>query len=117
MHNARKSRDIQGAKLCSMHRQIITKEIAKVIQPQFKETDLDTLTIIVKRYHDQETDQEDNLNYSSYSNLGKLRIFNDSNVCNCCTTLRLFTTKLSHSALAVSNFDTLRVINFASSNL
>jgi len=39
-----------------MHKQIITKEIAKVIQPQFKETDLDTLTIIVKRYHDQEPD-------------------------------------------------------------
>jgi len=31
------------------------EEIAKIIQPQFKETDLDTLTIIVKRYHDQET--------------------------------------------------------------
>jgi len=41
---------------CFMHKQIITKEIAKVIQPQFKETDLDTLTIIVKRYHDQEPD-------------------------------------------------------------
>lgn len=31
------------------------EEIAKAIQPQFKETDLDTLTTIVKRYHDQET--------------------------------------------------------------
>lgn len=31
------------------------EEIAKVIQPQFKETDFDTLTTIVKRYHDQET--------------------------------------------------------------
>ena len=31
------------------------EEIAKVIQPQFKETDFDTLTSIVKRYHDQET--------------------------------------------------------------
>ncbi|HIT90510.1 MAG TPA: ABC transporter substrate-binding protein [Candidatus Merdenecus merdavium] len=31
------------------------KEIAKVIQPQFKETDLDTITTIVKRYDDQDT--------------------------------------------------------------
>lgn len=37
-----------------------TEEIAKVIQPQFKETDLNTLTTIVKRYHDQET-WKDNL--------------------------------------------------------
>jgi len=36
------------------------EEIAKIIQPQFKETDLDTLTTIVKRYHDQET-WKDNL--------------------------------------------------------
>lgn len=31
------------------------EEIAKTIQPQFKETDLETLTTIVKRYHEQET--------------------------------------------------------------
>ena len=31
------------------------EEIAKVIAPQFAETDLDTLTIIVKRYYDQKT--------------------------------------------------------------
>lgn len=31
------------------------KEIAKVIKPQFNETDLDTLTTIVTRYYDQET--------------------------------------------------------------
>ena len=31
------------------------EEIAKVIQPQFEETDLDTLTTIVTRYHEQDT--------------------------------------------------------------
>lgn len=31
------------------------EEIAKVIQPQFEETDLATLTTIVKRYYDQDT--------------------------------------------------------------
>lgn len=30
-------------------------EIAKVIQPQFEETDLETLTTIVTRYYDQDT--------------------------------------------------------------
>ncbi len=34
------------------------EEIAKSIQPQFKETDLDTLTAIVKRYYDQQTWKE-----------------------------------------------------------
>jgi NitT/TauT family transport system substrate-binding protein len=34
------------------------EEIAKTIQPQFKETDLDTLTKIVKRYYDQQTWKE-----------------------------------------------------------
>ena len=34
------------------------EEIAKVIQPQFKETDLDQITAIVKRYHDQDTWKE-----------------------------------------------------------
>ncbi len=31
------------------------EEIAKVIQPQFKETDLSTITTIVSRYHEQDT--------------------------------------------------------------
>lgn len=31
------------------------EEIAKVISPQFKETEMETLTIIVSRYHDQES--------------------------------------------------------------
>lgn len=31
------------------------EEIAKIIEPQFKETDLATITTIVKRYHEQET--------------------------------------------------------------
>lgn len=35
------------------------KEIAKTIQPQFKETDLDTLTKIVTRYYEQETWKSD----------------------------------------------------------
>lgn len=34
-------------------------EIAKVIQPQFKETDLETITTIVTRYYDQETWKSD----------------------------------------------------------
>lgn len=36
------------------------EEIAKIISPQFKETDLKTITTIVKRYYDQET-WKDNL--------------------------------------------------------
>lgn len=35
------------------------EEIAKVIKPQFEETDLDTLTTIIKRYHEQDTWKED----------------------------------------------------------
>mgnify|MGYP000933132403 CR=1 FL=1 len=35
------------------------EEIAEVIQPQFPETDIDTLTTIVRRYHDQGTWKED----------------------------------------------------------
>jgi NitT/TauT family transport system substrate-binding protein len=35
------------------------EEIAKVIAPQFTETDADTLTTIVKRYYDQDTWKED----------------------------------------------------------
>ena len=31
------------------------EEIAKMIQPQFEETDLETLTTIVTRYHQQDT--------------------------------------------------------------
>lgn len=36
------------------------QEIAKIIKPQFKENDLDTITTIVKRYKDQDT-WKDNL--------------------------------------------------------
>lgn len=35
------------------------EEIAKVIQPQFEETDLETITAIVTRYYDQDTWKED----------------------------------------------------------
>ncbi len=35
------------------------EEIAKVIAPQFEETDLDTLTKIVERYHQQDTWKQD----------------------------------------------------------
>jgi NitT/TauT family transport system substrate-binding protein len=35
------------------------EEIAKVIAPQFKETEMDTLTKIVARYHDQESWKDD----------------------------------------------------------
>lgn len=34
------------------------EEIAKIIQPQFEETDLNQITAIVKRYHDQDTWKE-----------------------------------------------------------
>lgn len=34
------------------------EEIAKVIQPQFEETDLDTITTIVTRYYEQDTWKE-----------------------------------------------------------
>ena len=34
------------------------EEIAKVIEPQFPETDLETITAIVKRYHEQDTWKE-----------------------------------------------------------
>lgn len=36
------------------------EEIASIIAPQFKETDLDTITTIVTRYYDQDT-WKDNL--------------------------------------------------------
>ncbi|MGI6069453.1 MAG: ABC transporter substrate-binding protein [Blautia sp.] len=42
------------------------EEIAKVIAPQFKETDLDTITTIVKRYYDQDT-WKDNLVFEKES--------------------------------------------------
>lgn len=35
------------------------KEIASIIEPQFPETDLDTITSIVTRYYDQNTWKED----------------------------------------------------------
>lgn len=35
------------------------EQIAKVIKPQFEETDLETLTTIVARYHEQDTWKED----------------------------------------------------------
>lgn len=35
------------------------EEIAKIIQPQFEETDLDTITTIVTRYYEQDTWKED----------------------------------------------------------
>ena len=34
------------------------EEIAKTISPQFKETDLETLTTIIQRYHEQDTWKE-----------------------------------------------------------
>ena len=37
---------------------LVNKEIAEVIEPQFPETDLDTVTTIVKRYYDQDTWKE-----------------------------------------------------------
>ena len=44
------------------------EEIAKVIQPQFKETELDTITTIVKRYKDQDTWKKDlNFNEDSFT--------------------------------------------------
>lgn len=35
------------------------EDIAKAIEPQFPETDLETITAIVKRYHQQDTWKED----------------------------------------------------------
>lgn len=42
------------------------EEIAKIIKPQFKENDLDTITTIVKRYKDQDT-WKDNLIFEKES--------------------------------------------------
>ena len=36
----------------------LPEEIAEIIEPQFPETDLDTITAIVKRYYDQDTWKE-----------------------------------------------------------
>ena len=35
------------------------EEIAKIIEPQFPETDLETITTIVRRYYDQDTWKSD----------------------------------------------------------
>jgi len=45
----------KGMDYCNAH---TPEEIAKVIAPQFEETDLDTLTTIVTRYHEQDTWKE-----------------------------------------------------------
>ena len=37
------------------------EEIAKIIQPQFEETDFDTLKKIVERYHNQDTWKKDTI--------------------------------------------------------
>lgn len=42
------------------------EEIASIIAPQFKETDLDTITTIVTRYYDQDT-WKDNLIFEKKS--------------------------------------------------
>lgn len=42
------------------------EEIAKVIQPQFEETDLETLTTIITRYYEQDT-WKDNLIFEEES--------------------------------------------------
>ena len=46
----------RGMDYCNSHS---PEEIAQVIQPQFEETDLDTLTTIVTRYYEQDTWKED----------------------------------------------------------
>ena len=43
-----------------------TKEIAKTIQPQFQETELDVITRIVRRYAEQDTWKSD-LNFEKES--------------------------------------------------
>ncbi len=53
----------KGMNYCNSH---TPEEIAKVIQPQFKETDLDTITTIVTRYANQDT-WKDNLNFEEES--------------------------------------------------
>ncbi len=53
------------------------EEIAAVIAPQFKETDSQTLTTIVKRYHEQDTWKE-NLVFEEDSYLLLLDILSDA---------------------------------------
>ena len=53
--------------------------IAQVIAPQFPETDLDTLTTIVERYHSQDTWKED-LIFEEDSFMLLQNILKDSNV-------------------------------------
>ena len=43
------------------------EEIAKVIAPQFSETDLETITTIVKRYHEQDNTWKENLIFEKES--------------------------------------------------
>lgn len=45
----------KGMDFCNSH---TPEEIAQIIQPQFKETDLAQITAIVKRYYDQDTWKE-----------------------------------------------------------
>lgn len=56
-----------------------SEEIAKTIQPQFSETDLDTLTAITDRYHAQDTWKED-LVFSAESFELLLQILEDADV-------------------------------------
>lgn len=55
------------------------EEIAKVIAPQFPETDMDTLTTIVERYHKQDTWKE-NLVFEESSFTLLQNILEDSGV-------------------------------------
>ena len=45
------------------------EEIAQVIAPQFPETDMETLTTIVKRYHEQDTWKENLIFIESFERL------------------------------------------------
>lgn len=56
-----------------------SEEIAKAIQPQFSETELDTLTAIVERYHKQDT-WKDDLVFSEESFALLLDILEDAKV-------------------------------------
>ena len=56
-----------------------SEEIAKTIQPQFSETDLDTLTAITERYHAQDT-WKDDLVFSKESFELLLQILEDADV-------------------------------------
>ena len=49
------------------------EEIAEVIAPQFKETDLETITAIVKRYYDQDTWKENLIFEKDSFELGRCR--------------------------------------------